>query len=202
VLRFGSAIAFSLPQRDQRHDMDCGHEFGLRLLGNSQAADERSIAASLLKFMRLDFAIGEDCTLAGKRPHPFHSIVWLIEIISRTSWTLSLEQGELLMLKTLWNDEAGVILSAELVLIGTILVLGMIVGLVELQCAVVAELSDLSCAFGSLNQSYVSSGFVSYKKDGTPKAITFGGAYSDMMDECDCNGVQLICNPTPEAPMR
>ena len=42
------------------------------------------------------------------------------------------------MLKTLWNDECGVILSAELVLIATILVLGMIVGLVELQCSIVA----------------------------------------------------------------
>ncbi len=48
---------------------------------------------------------------------------------------------------SLWNDESGVILSAEIVLIGTILVLGMIVGLVELQCAIVAELSDLSSAF-------------------------------------------------------
>ena len=35
------------------------------------------------------------------------------------------------MLKNLWNDESGVILSAEIVLVGTILVLGMIVGLVE-----------------------------------------------------------------------
>ncbi len=47
------------------------------------------------------------------------------------------------MLFALWDDEDGVILSAELVLIGTILILGMIVGLVGLQTAVVAELSDL-----------------------------------------------------------
>ena len=53
------------------------------------------------------------------------------------------------MLKTLWNDEAGVILSAEIVLIGTILVIGMIVGLVELQCSVVGELSDLGDAIGN-----------------------------------------------------
>ena len=36
----------------------------------------------------------------------------------------------IVMLKKLWNDEVGVILSAELVLIATILVIGMIVGLV------------------------------------------------------------------------
>ena len=55
--------------------------------------------------------------------------------------------------KSLWNDEAGIILSAEIVLIGTILVLGMLVGLVELQCAVDAELSDLSSSIGNLDQS-------------------------------------------------
>ena len=36
---------------------------------------------------------------------------------------------ELHMLKRLWNDEGGAIISAELVLVATILVIGMIVGL-------------------------------------------------------------------------
>ena len=49
-------------------------------------------------------------------------------------------------MKTLWNDESGVIVSAEIVLVGTILVLGMITGLVELQAAVIYELTDLSDA--------------------------------------------------------
>jgi hypothetical protein len=48
------------------------------------------------------------------------------------------------MLKTLWNDESGVILSAEIVLVGTILVLGMITGLVELQSSVIGELQDVA----------------------------------------------------------
>ena len=82
------------------------------------------------------------------------------------------------MLKTLWNDESGVILSAEIVLVGTILVLGMIVGLVELQCAVVAELTDLSSAFGNLSQSYQTSGFSSSKGGGQFKARTFGAAFA------------------------
>ena len=51
-------------------------------------------------------------------------------------------------MKNLWNDEDGVILSAEIVLIGTVLVIGMMVGLVELQVAVVGELSDLGDAIG------------------------------------------------------
>jgi len=103
------------------------------------------------------------------------------------------------MLKSLWNDEAGVILSAELVLIGTILVLGMIVGLVELQCSIVAELSDLSSAFGNLNQSYQISGFASSKGGGQFKARTYGAAYNDSRDTCDCdNNMSIVCNDPGE----
>ena len=75
------------------------------------------------------------------------------------------------MIKTLWNDEAGVILSAELVLVGTILVVGMIVGLVELQCSVVDELNDLGEAIGSLNQSFAYSGVASFKRGRQIKAM-------------------------------
>jgi len=103
------------------------------------------------------------------------------------------------MLKSLWNDECGVILSAELVLIGTILILGMIVGLVELQCAIVAELSDLSSAFGNLDQSYQLSGFASYKSSGNTKARTHGASYSDVADTCDCDSnLSIVCSDPGE----
>jgi hypothetical protein len=106
------------------------------------------------------------------------------------------------MIKALWNDEAGVILSAELVLVGSILVVGMIVGLVELQCSVVDELNDLGEAIGSVNQSYYFSGAASCKPDGTPKAITYGSAFADRQDSCDGNECAIVCvAPTPgEAP--
>ena len=103
------------------------------------------------------------------------------------------------MLKTLWNDEAGVILSAELVLVSTILVLGMIVGLVELQCSIVAELSDLSSAFGNLNQSYQVSGFASSKGGNQFKARTYGARYNDKADTCDCDtNLSIICTDPGE----
>ncbi len=98
------------------------------------------------------------------------------------------------MLKKLWNDECGVILSAEIVIIGTILVIGMMVGLVELQCAVVAELSDIGDAIGNLDQSYQTSGLSSYKSSGRIKAATYGSRYSDYPDTCDCNAI-LVCDP-------
>ena len=103
------------------------------------------------------------------------------------------------MLKTLWNDESGVILSAEIVLVGTILVLGMIVGLVELQCAIIGELSDLSSAFGNFDQSYQLSGFASSKGGGQFKARTYGAAYSDQADTCDCDAnLSIVCNDPGE----
>ncbi|MCA9084406.1 MAG: hypothetical protein KDA81_10140 [Planctomycetaceae bacterium] len=95
-------------------------------------------------------------------------------------------------MKNLWNDENGVILSAELVLIGTILVLGMIVGLVELQCAVVGELSDLGDAIGNLDQSYCVPGMTSFKSTGI-KAQTSGAKYNDSPDEGDCNLI-VVCD--------
>jgi Flp pilus assembly pilin Flp len=102
------------------------------------------------------------------------------------------------MLKKLWNDEVGVILSAELVLILTILVIGMIVGLVELQCAVVAELSDLGDAIGNLDQSYVTSGITSVKNYGGIKAAVAGARYGDQADVCDCNSI-IVCDPSTSA---
>ena len=102
------------------------------------------------------------------------------------------------MLKALWNDEAGVILSAEIVLVGTILVIGMIVGLVELQCSVVDELNDLGEAIGSLNQSYVTSTILSTKsRGGRIKALTFGSVFNDRLDSCDGNECAIVCIITP-----
>ncbi len=56
--------------------------------------------------------------------------------------------------KQLWNDEAGFILSAELVLITTILTLGMIVGLSSVSAAINQEMGDVSMAFSMVNQGY------------------------------------------------
>ena len=106
------------------------------------------------------------------------------------------------MLNQLWNDEAGFIISAELVLVATILVIGCIVGLSEVQHAVVSELNDVGDAIGSLNQSYTFSGF--HKCDGySTHANTSGSAFKDEMDDCDNNQCDIACDrPTPERPKR
>ena len=97
------------------------------------------------------------------------------------------------MLKKFWIDEHGVVLSAELILVGTILILGMIVGLVELQCAVVAELSDLGDAIGNVDQSYRIPGMTSFKNGGGVKAQTSGAAFNDGPDAGDCNSI-ITCD--------
>lgn len=57
-------------------------------------------------------------------------------------------------LASLLNDEAGFIVSAELVLISTIAVLGLVVGLSEVALNVNNELEDVGSAFASVKQSY------------------------------------------------
>jgi len=54
----------------------------------------------------------------------------------------------------LFDDEVGFVISAELVLIATILVIGLIVGLSEVAHAVNNELNDVGDAYGSVNQSF------------------------------------------------
>lgn len=50
----------------------------------------------------------------------------------------------------LWNDESGFVLSAELVLIGTIAILSLVVGLAAVASAVNSELRDCAGAFCSV----------------------------------------------------
>ena len=54
----------------------------------------------------------------------------------------------------LWNDEAGVIMSAEAVVLGTVGVVGLTAGLSVAAKSVNAELLDMAFAIRSLDQSY------------------------------------------------
>jgi len=82
-------------------------------------------------------------------------------------------------LHTLLNDEAGFIVSAELVLISTIAVLGMVVGLSEVALNVNNELEDVGSAFASLRQSY------KVKCTSSHGAEMYGSSYWDQQEYCD-----------------
>lgn len=99
------------------------------------------------------------------------------------------------MLRALLNDEAGFIVSAELVLIATLLVIGLIVGLSEVQHAVVQELNDVGDAIGNVNQSYYYTGFSASKSgSGGVKSSTRGSAWNDTTDDCDDNQCDIACD--------
>ena len=90
------------------------------------------------------------------------------------------------MLRQLLNDESGVIISGELVIILTITVLAMVVGLSEVAVAVNTELNDVSNAIGALNQSYSFTGFAA--TGGAKSKSSFAGTtFIDSVDDCDTN---------------
>lgn len=66
------------------------------------------------------------------------------------------EKGSIMrqLATTFWQDEGGAIVSAEIILIATILVLGLYVGFVSLQQAVTWEFFDIGGALRSLDQSF------------------------------------------------
>ena len=83
------------------------------------------------------------------------------------------------LLRRLWDDQSGAVVSAELVIVATILVLGMIVGLTTVRDQVVQELGDLAIAVASLNQSYSFSGVTGHHSS------TAGSIFIDLPDDCD-----------------
>jgi hypothetical protein len=86
------------------------------------------------------------------------------------------------VLRRLWADEAGFVVSSELVLVATLLVIGLIVGMTTLRNQVVQELADTGAAIGMISQGYTFSGV--QKIDGPTFAQTDGSFWDDQLDVC------------------
>lgn len=86
------------------------------------------------------------------------------------------------IINALINDEAGFIVSAELVLVATIAVLAMVVGLSEVAINVNSELEDIGSAFGSLNQTFCVKGIKGCQ------GYVSGTEFRDNIDTCDSTG--------------
>ena len=83
----------------------------------------------------------------------------------------------------LWRDERGFVVSTELVLVSTILVLGMIVGMKKISSQVLLEMSDVANAVGFLNQGYSYAGATFTAGDGSMLASWSGtGLLQDSVD--------------------
>jgi Flp pilus assembly pilin Flp len=64
------------------------------------------------------------------------------------------------VVERLWNDDDGALIAIEFLFVATILIIGIIVGLVGLRNAVVAELTELGNAILALSQGFSFSGLV------------------------------------------
>lgn len=54
----------------------------------------------------------------------------------------------------LWNDDDGALIAVEWIFLATILILGVIVGMVAVRQAIIAEFHDIANSLLALNQSF------------------------------------------------
>ncbi len=85
----------------------------------------------------------------------------------------------MLMLQRLWNDEAGMVVSSELVFVTSIAAIGTIVGLSAARDGITSELADVGDAVTEYNQGYQ---VASVQGHGAALA---GTQYLDNSDFCD-----------------
>ncbi|MBW3539908.1 MAG: hypothetical protein KY476_06535 [Planctomycetes bacterium] len=128
------------------------------------------------------------------------------------------------LLSRLYRDERGFVVTAELVIVGSVLVLGLVAGTTALKDRIGGEMSQVADAFGRLDQSYAFSGAASgpcrntavyrgvHRHDGlhgfaphagcwpcapAPRAITYGSSFTDRRRGCErlnCPGCPA-CSP-------
>jgi len=79
------------------------------------------------------------------------------------------------------RKQAGFIVTIELLLLATILVIGLIVGMVNVRDSVLAELSDVSESIGALDQSYS----ITAVANAAGTAATAGSIFTDAVDSID-----------------
>ena len=95
------------------------------------------------------------------------------------------------MLRNLMNDEAGFLVSAELVLIFTLVFCAVAVGVSVVRDSLVQELGDVAEAIGALDQSYNYRAIAADMTTTGNHATCAGSGFNDEEDECDCQGIQL-----------
>lgn len=94
-----------------------------------------------------------------------------------------------IMMKRLWTDQAGAVISADIILVATTLVIGVMVGLKSVRDAVVTELADVAQAVANGEQSYSFSGVSGHL------AASAGAYFIDTLDYCDSSVFDPDLNP-------
>ena len=89
------------------------------------------------------------------------------------------------------NDENGFVVSAELMLVITLMFCAAAVGWGAVKDSLANELNDVSHAIGSVSQSYSVTGLSKAKIGGTHATCAASG-YNDRQDDCDCNNITYV----------
>ncbi|MCA9083591.1 MAG: hypothetical protein KDA81_06030 [Planctomycetaceae bacterium] len=91
------------------------------------------------------------------------------------------------LLKKLWSDEAGVILSAEAAVVGTVAIVGIATGLTVVAKGVNEELKEVGFAIRSLDQSY------KIPSNSACGASTAGSEYVQQPVKVSLQELQKVC---------
>ncbi len=107
------------------------------------------------------------------------------------------------MLRNLLNDESGFLVSAELVLIFTLVFCAVAVGVSVVRDSLVQELGDVAEAVGALDQSYNYRGIRADLEGAGEHASCSGSGFNDEEDDCDCKGITLtsVCGKNDPSPL-
>lgn len=81
----------------------------------------------------------------------------------------------------LWKDEKGFIVSSELVLLASVILIPLLVGMQTVRDSVVQELGDVGQAIGSVAQTYWYGGVVGHC------SYVVGSRFYDQPDQCESN---------------
>ncbi len=93
------------------------------------------------------------------------------------------------LLKRLWRDEVGLVVSAETMMVGTLGVIGAVAGIATATSSVNDEMSQLGQAFRGFNQSYSVTGTsISMGRGG----MAAGGASSGFAVTTGASGFQQV----------
>ena len=74
------------------------------------------------------------------------------------------------------SKQGGFVLTTELVLLSTVLVIGLVAGMVTMRDALTAEMEDVSEAIGHLDQTYAFNGIVNGENTAAVEGSVFGDA--------------------------
>ena len=99
------------------------------------------------------------------------------------------------VLSRMWNDDAGYIISTEMLLIFVILVLGLIAGWANLRSAIVAEFTESANAILSLNQSFSIDGQYGCSGNSGPSGAADNPTTTSVLASGTANPIDFILCP-------